>query len=141
MALDSLTKIAKGKITPNFKIREFAQKTIQDISPLLKIDESPVSLETDAETTDSMFLIAKDLVRKYVKDEKDISLEEISVYEVSGVQHVLYSLVLKDTADTASALDWLDTVCETYSSVDDGICVYFEIFQKTGTETAFLTKN
>ena len=139
--VDGLTKIANHGVRPVFTIPEFAQQTLGKAQAILKAKREDLALETDSDYTTKEFKIAQELVKRYANTADDIELEEVSRYENENKRTAaLYMLTLKDTADTASALDWLDTCCNTYTSEKNGVCLFFEIGITTGAESVYLTE-
>lgn len=139
--VDGLTKIANRGVRPIFSVPAFAQKTLEKAQAILKGKREDLALETDSDYTNKAFKIAQELVKRYANTAEDIELEEVSRYENEEKTLALYMLTLKDTADTASALDWLDTYCDTYTSEKNGVCLFFEIGITTGAESAYITES
>lgn len=139
--VDGLGKIANSGVRPIFSVPAFAQKTLEKAQAILKEKREDLALETDSDYTTKDFKIAQELVKRYANTAEDIELEEVSRYENENKRTAaLYMLTLKDTADTASALDWLDTCCDTYTSEKNGVCLFFEIGITTGAESAYITE-
>lgn len=138
--VDGLHKIANHSVRPMFSMPEFARQTLEKAQAILKAKRENLALETDSDYTTKAFKIAQELVKRYANTVEDIELEEVSRYENEGKTAALYMLTLKDTADTASAVDWLDACCDTYTLEKDGVCLFFEIGVTTGAESAYITE-
>ena len=140
--VDGLSKIANRGVRPIFSVPAFAQKTLEKAQTILKEKREDLALETDSDYTKKAFKIAQELVARYANTAEDIELEEISRYEDEDKRTLaLYMLTLKDTADTASAIDWLDTCCDAYTSEKNCVCLFFEIGITTGAESAYITES
>lgn len=143
LLVERLFAIANGDIRPFFKVREYAKSAIEDADSLLHPERQIIHLETDADLTTKEFVIAKDLIGRFAKNQNDVELIEEGRYERKQTQitYITYKITLKDTADTASAIDWLDARNATFFSDEKGVHMFFAIPAKIGTETAYLTTN